>query len=125
MKKIKFESIEVLGYIGILIWGAVIALRGNLMLDNTYYKFLLGVLPNLGAAWSITMFGKWMIELKLKREYNRNMHLIICLSILVFAFISEIIHHLFLNSPFDIYDMITTIIAQIVMFVIPIIRKNI
>ena len=68
MKKIKFGSIEILGYIGGLIWIAVILLRGIYFSNNYMYFFLVGILPNLGAAWLITMFGKWIVLLICKQD---------------------------------------------------------
>ena len=50
--------------------------------------------------------------------------LFICTGISVLAFASEIVHDLFLGSPFDINDIIITVIAQIVIFLTPIIIKE-
>jgi len=46
MKKIRVGSIETLGYIGIIIWVAVIFLREYNLSDNSVYLFFLGILPN-------------------------------------------------------------------------------
>jgi len=124
MKKIKFGSIEILGYIGGLIWIAVILLRGIYFSNNYMYFFLVGILPNLGAAWLITMFGKWIVLLICKQDYSIKRHFIICFGVLILAFVSELIHDSFLNSPFDICDIVITIIAQLTIFLIPIVIKD-
>ena len=124
MNKIKFGSIEILGYIGGLIWVAVILLRGVSFSNNSTYLFLIGILPNLGAAWIITMFGKWIVLFICKQDYSIKRHCIICFGVLVLALVSELIHDSFLNSPFDVCDIVITIIAQLTIFLIPIITKD-
>ena len=124
MKKIKFGSIEVLGYIGGAIWVAVILLRGISFSDNSLYLLLVGILPNLGAAWVMTMFGKWIVLFVCKQDYSIKKHCIVCLGVIVLAFASELIHDSLLNSPFDIYDIVITVIAQLTMFLIPIVTKD-
>ena len=124
MNKIKFGSIEILGYIGGLIWIAVILLRELSLSNNSIYKFFLGILPNLGAAWVMTMFGKWILLFVFKQDYSIKKHCMICFGIVIFAFASELIHDSFLNSPFDIYDMMITIIAQLIVFFVPIVTKD-
>ena len=124
MNKIKFGSIEILGYIGGLLWVAVILLRNLSLSDNSIYIFFLGILPNLGAAWAMTMFGKWIFLFVCKQDYSMKKHCIICFGIVILAFASELIHGSFLNSPFDIYDMMITIVAQLIIFFVPIFTKD-
>jgi len=124
MKKIKFGSMEILGYIGLIVWIAVIQLRGMNLSGNACYIFLLGILPNLGAAWAMTMLGKWIILLLLKRAYTFRKHVMLCAGILALGLVSEIAHDLFLNSPFDIYDMLLSAAAQAVIFLLPILIKD-
>jgi len=124
MKKIKFGSMEILGYMGGLIWGAVILLRGISFSNNSIYLFLVGILPNLGAAWVTTMFGKWIVLFICKQDYSIKKHCIFCFGIIILAFLSELIHDSFLNSTFDIYDMVITIIAQLIVFSVPIVTKD-
>jgi hypothetical protein len=101
MKKIKPGIVEILGYIGLGIWVAVVFLRGYGLLNNDLYLFFLGILPNLGAAWLVTMIGKWLVVLNWKQDYSIKKHLMICIGVVVLALTSEIIHDLFLESPFD------------------------
>jgi len=124
VNKIKFGSIEILGYIGGLIWIAVILLRNLSFSDNFICLFFLGILPNLGAAWAMTMFSKWILLFVCKQDYSIKKHCMICFGIAILAFASELIHDSFLNSPFDIYDMMITIIAQLIVFFVPIVTKD-
>lgn len=124
MKKIKFGTMEILGYAGIFLWLAVIFLRSIHLSDNAIYLLILGILPNAGAAWGVTMFGKWVIIFGCKQNYNLKKHLILCTGIVILAFVSEMVHHLFLNSPFDWRDMAVTILAQLIVIVLPIMTKD-
>lgn len=123
-KKFKFGTVEILGYIGIIIWITVFFLREARLSENDHYVFLLGVLPNLGAAWCMTMFIKWGCTLIMKWKYSIKKHVVICSIILFLAFGSEIVHDLLLSSPFDIYDMLITVVAQISIIFIPILFKD-
>ena len=120
MKKIKFGSMEILGYVGIVIWVAVNFLRGADLPNHAACRFLLGVLPNLGAAWGMTMFGKWMILLLYKKSYTLKAHGMLCFGIFMLALLSEWIHDAFLGSPFDGCDIWMTALAQVIIFFLPI-----
>jgi len=124
MRKIKFGSVEIFGYIGIITWVTVNLLRGYAVSDHAVYVFLLGILPNLGAAWGMTMFGKWGVVFILKKKITFKIHLCLCAGVFALALLSEIIHHLYLNSPFDIYDIIITAFAQIAIFTVPLFLKD-
>ena len=124
MRKIKFGSMELLGYTGMLLWMAVLLLRSRNLSDNTVYLFLLGILPNLAAAWTMTMFGKWFILFVCKQRYTVKKHYILCLGIMILALLSEWIHDVFLNSPVDFYDILITLIAQLVLLFLPMLIKD-
>lgn len=124
MRKIGIGSVEILGYAGIAIWMAVLLLRMYPLSGNAAYRFCLGVLPNMGAAWCMTMFAKWGVLFVLKKEITIKRHLFICAGILTLAFGSEVVHDRMLGSPFDVYDMIITAAAQLTIFFIPILTKD-
>lgn len=67
----------------------------------------------------MTMFAKWFWVLAFKRTFSLKTHIIICISIVVLALGSEIVHDLFFHSPFDGYDMISTTVAQLIMVAVP------
>ena len=124
MKKIKISSVEILGLIGLIIWAIVIILRSVHIPDNSTLQFIIGILPNLGAIWAATMFGKWCYSLATGQRYTIRMHCTICLVVFCLACGSEVIHAVFYNSPFDIYDVLITIAALFIMLFIPIITKD-
>lgn len=124
MKRIKIGSVELLGYLGIFLWGAIILLRGTSLTNNGLYLFMLGILPNLAAAWAITMSAKWVVLFIFKRSVTIKIHFCICLAVIILALISEMIHDMFLGAPFDIYDMLLTVVAQLFIFLIPMLTKD-
>lgn len=124
MKKIKMGTVEILGFIGIAVWVAVILLRENPLSSSYAYWFVLGILPNLGAAWAFVMFAKWAVIFGLKREITPKSYLLICVVVLALALVSEVIHDLFQNSPFDVYDILITVVALLIAYFLPILTKD-
>lgn len=124
MRKIKLGSVEILGFIGAIIWIIVILLRDYHLSNNSTYLFIIGVLPNLGSVWLAIMLGKWGVLFILKKKITVKIHLILCLGLFVLVFISEIMYDLFSNRIFDTNDIIITFVGLIVMFFIPIITKD-
>lgn len=124
MNKIKIGIVEVLGLIGILLWSGTVIIRGFHLSNNELYLLILGSLPNLAAAWAVTLFAKWYVLFVLKKDITVKSYAIICFGIVLIALTSEVIHAAFFDSPFDINDMVVTIIAQVVLFLIPLITKD-
>lgn len=120
MKKHTITS--VFGIIGILSWTITIFLRET-SIDNTSINFLLGVMPNLSATWAFIWLGEIIVN---KKNIDFNLKIASAISglILLLAIISEVIHDLFLNSSFDIYDLISTLISIIMYLTILYFNKN-
>jgi hypothetical protein len=123
-EKKKLGSIEILGYVGVLIWAMVLFLRGRNVSHNSIYLFVIGMLPNLAAAWISTAIGKGFIIRVLKRSVTTDVYLLLCFSIVIFSFCSELIYERYFSSVFDIYDILVTAFAQIVIFVIPLLLRD-
>lgn len=124
MKKIKLGSMEWLGGIGIFLWVATVVLRDDNFSSHALYIFIMGILPNLAAAWVFTIFGKWVVIFSLKRAYSTKIHLINCAGVFIMAFLSEVVHDLFLNSPFDVFDILITVVAQVFIFALPLLVND-
>jgi len=120
MKKHTITS--VFGIIGILSWTITIFLR-EISIDNTSINFLLGVMPNLSAAWAFIWLGEIIVN---KKNIDFNFKIASAISVLIFllSIISEVIHDLFLNSSFDIYDLISTVISIIMYLTLLYFNKN-
>lgn len=114
MKKHTITSAFVI--IGILSWTITIFLR-EMSIDNTSINFLLGVMPNLSATWAFIWLSEIIIN---KKNTDFNFKIASAISGLIFllSIISEVIHDLFLNSSFDIHDLISTIVAVVMYLII-------
>ena len=113
----KFTTTYIMGIIGIIIWMITILLRAMPLSSINSIGFILGIMPNISATWLFIWIAEVICE-KVSKVFTFKISIITCSSILVLAFISEIVHDLFLNSPFDIYDIIATVFAGIVYLII-------
>lgn len=112
----KYTITSILGIIGIISWTMTIFLREQ-SIKNECLNFILGIMPNISATWFFIAAGEYIISSK-NINFNFNKAKSTSLMVLLFAVASEIIHHLFLNSTFDIYDIIATIISIIIYLII-------
>lgn len=110
------------GVIGVITWSMTIFLREQLI-NNSIINFVLGIMPNISATW----FFIWMAEITFNiKKLNFTIKRAIFSSSVVFilALVSEIIHHLCLESPFDINDIIATILSIIIYLIVFYFKKN-
>lgn len=113
----KFTTTYIIGVIGIVTWALTIFLRGTQLSTVNSIAFILGVMPNISATWLFIWIAEFICE-KLSKVFTFKISIISCGAILILAFIWEIVHVLFLNSPFDVNDMIATICAIAVYFIV-------
>ena len=108
----KYTITHVFGIIGVLSWSGTVLLREMLLSDIGVLNFILGIMPNISASWVFMWIGEKLIN-KESRDFTFKTASIVSGVIFLFALISEIIHEMFLNSPFDANDIIATIVAII------------
>ena len=108
----KYTITHVFGIIGVLSWSGTVLLREMLLSDIGVLNFILGIMPNISASWVFMWIGEKLIN-KVNRDFTFKTASIISGVIFLLALISEIIHEMFLNSPFDVNDIIATIVAII------------
>ena len=108
----KYTITHVFGIIGVLSWSGTVLLREMLLSDIGVLNFILGIMPNISASWVFIWIGEKLIN-KVNRDFTFKTASIISGVIFLLALISEIIHEMFLNSPFDVNDIIATIVAII------------
>ena len=114
MKKITITLI--FGLIGVVLWNVTNILRTTSLINIDAIKFILGIMPNVAACWVFIWVGELIIT-KINNNYNFKFAGIVSGIIFLLAIISELIHDKFLNSPFDINDIIATILSIIVYLV--------
>lgn len=87
-------------------------------MNHDVFGFILGTAPNFGA----TFLGIGLLVANysniFKREFDRKNILLVIGLVNVILFLSEIVHHFFLNAPFDIWDMVAGVIASFIFIVI-------
>ena len=106
MKKNTITSL--LGEIGIFTWCLTIFLRTTPLNDIKFVNFILGIMPNISATWFFIWMGETLIT-RANKVFDFKTSILTSLTVGCLALISEIIHHYFLNSPFDIYDIFATL----------------
>ena len=114
MKKIY----TVLSLIGIAIWSATIFLRDTSLMDYDIIKRILWVAPNFGAVWAGVGLTYILYPYIFKKEFNTKKTTILVGVIFAILLASEIMHHFFLNSPFDIWDMFASAVASAIVLII-------
>lgn len=102
------------------IWLVCGFLRSTPLVNYNLPLFILGIAPNFFAPFLFFVFFKNLIFKNVKLSQDNIIKIL--LLIFTLGFISEIIHHFFLNSPFDIFDMVATLLASVIIFLIY--RKN-
>ncbi len=100
----KYTVTSVFGIIGIISWAITILLRETYLVNIEIINFKLGVMPNVGAAW----FFIWIVEIiyeEIKRDFTFKVSIKVSGIIFLIAVLSEVVHDMFLNSTFDIFDL--------------------
>lgn len=108
MKKITITL--VFGLIGVILWNVTNILRTTSLINIDILRFILGIMPNIAACWVFIWVGELIIT-KINNNYNLIFASVVSGIVFLLAIISEFIHDKFLNSPFDINDIIATILA--------------
>ena len=114
-KKKRITLIDVLGLIGALLWPLTIFLRGTVLMQNGSISFLLGIAPNFSVGLLLPMFTVIYYPIIFKKDITFRKFILILIAIFLLLFVSEVVHDKFLNSRFDFYDMISSLIALGVM----------
>lgn len=57
-------------------------------------------------------------------EFSKKVLFCICVSVIFMSFINELLPCINTSAVFDLYDVLATILAEIIAFSIPVIRKE-
>ncbi len=123
--------IEWMGMIGLLFWGVVVLLRKMNIFDTSSLNaisLIIWTAPNFGGAWFSTAWLKQFVapafseKSLIKTSFTKKTYLNVCLLVCVIAFILEILNPYLLGgtSGFDIYDVMATVIAELLIFILPV-----
>ena len=108
MKKLTITY--VLGLIGAFSWSGTILLREMLLSSSRAFNLILGIMQNISASWFFIWLGEKLV-CRTNRKFTFKTACLVSGVIFLLALISEIVHDLFLNSPFDVNDIVATIAA--------------
>ena len=106
----KYTITTVFGVMGILSWLLTLLLRKRSWNGMEIMQFLLGVMPNISASWLLLWFGENRV-MKKGKMFTFKVATTLSVVIFLLAVVSEMVHDVFLNSPFDKNDIIATILA--------------
>ena len=77
-------------------------------------NFILGIAPNIAAAWLFAFLIENIYFVLLKRKIKQKEVIASLIFIMGLSLGSEIIHDIFLGSPFDVNDIVATSFALII-----------
>ena len=111
-----------LGALGAVAWSITILLREQ-SINNLFLNFVLGIMPNISATWVFICIAEIIYNSK-KYKFTNERAIFSSILVFIFALLSEIIHELYLNSPFDNNDIIATIVAILIYLIVFYFKKN-
>lgn len=109
---------KILGLIGAMLWVLTIFIRDSNIALNETTVFMLGVAPNFGVGLLFPMLAKELYSVVFKKQLSCKRFVFILIGGYIALLLSEVIHDKFLNSPFDIYDIISSLIAFGIFFLL-------
>lgn len=123
--------IEWMGIIGLLYWGVVVLLRKMNVFDTSSLNaisLIIWTAPNFGGAWLSTAWLKQFVapafstKSLIKISFTKKVYLRMCLLVFAISIILEALNPYLLGgtSGFDIYDIIATAIAELLIFIFPV-----
>ena len=87
--------------------------------------------PSFGGAWIATAMLKQLFSPVFGEskafsniEFSKKVLFCICVSVIFMSFINELLPCINTSAVFDLYDVLATILAEIIAFSIPVIRKE-
>ena len=128
-RTIEISSIEIMAILGLLIWLITILLRHYYSINSVVPIFY--ITPSFGGAWIATAMLKQLFSPVFGEskafsniEFSQKVLFCICVSVIFMSFINELLPCINTSTVFDLYDVLATILAEIIAFSIPVIRKE-
>lgn len=128
-RTIEISSIEIMAILGLLIWLITILLRHYYSINSVVAIFYFT--PSFGGAWIATAMLKQLFSPVFGESkafsnigFSKKVLFCICVSVIFMSFINELLPCINTSAVFDLYDVLATILAEIIAFSIPVIRKE-
>ena len=128
-RTIEISSIEIMAILGLLIWLITILLRHYYSINSVVAIFYFT--PSFGGAWIATAMLKQLFSPVFGEsnafsniEFSKKVLFCICVSVIFMSFINELLPCINTSAVFDLYDVLASMLAEIIAFSIPVIRKE-
>lgn len=129
--KRQVSSIEWMGIIGLIFWGVVLYVRKADTFDTSSLSLtslIIWTAPNFCGAWlAIACFKQFFSPIFSKKSiikfpFTKKVYTGICVLVFSIGFMLEILNPYLLGgtTEFDIYDMVATTIAVLLVWLVPI-----
>lgn len=124
-RKLYLSSIDIMGILGFLLWLLTLFLRRYYYINEILPIFCF--MPNFAGGWTATAaFKQFFSPIYSKKKisnvnFSKKTLFFICIAVIILSAINELLPF---SSSFDVYDMLATVVAEIIIFIIPIILKE-
>jgi len=112
------KTYSIILVMGVLIWAGAVLLRETPLMDNAIIQRLLWVAPNFGVVWAGVGFTYILYPRFFKKDFDPKHTVSLVGVILALLLSAEFIHHFFLDSAFDIWDMAASTIAAVIVLLV-------
>jgi hypothetical protein len=106
---------DLVGLLGAVLWALTIFLRQTPAIHHDTLRFLLGIAPNFGVGLLLPMLLVNFYPVLFKKELSYRLFLYGLGMIFLALFLSEVLHVLLSDSGFDIFDLLTSLVALSIM----------
>ena len=118
------KTYSILMLAGALAWAATRILRNTHLMDNAILQRLLWVAPNFCAVWVGVGLTFLLYPRIFKNEFDAKHTVPLVGGLFGVILLSEIIHHVFLDSAFDIWDMVASAVASVIVLLVHALHKD-
>lgn len=108
------DFIKFMAFLGYFLWMITYLLRSIVLNMGSIVNLIIGVLPNFGAALSFPYLTAVLCEQSKYRVYRDKIFYFSIVFGFILLVIIELLHQMFMNSPFDINDLIASVFAFII-----------
>jgi hypothetical protein len=115
VKQKSLTLFNVLGLLGAFLWVLIIFLRETPVAHHPGINFWLGIAPNFGVTLLLPMLIASYHPVVFERALTRRHFLHGMVTIFAVLLLSEVVHEIFLNSRFDIWDLVASLVGLSIM----------
>lgn len=107
------KSFQIAGIAGSLVWCAAVLVRQAGIPLASAARFLVGIMPNIGAPLVCVGLFVSFFPFVCKGEAARRERYLAIAATMLLMLLSEAVHALFLGAAFDVWDLLASLIAAV------------